>query len=208
MSHNNAGLREDAERSADWLIARLELEASVLEEPFDDWEHWALRQSFDSFSETTISKATEVHDYAAGLMKSAIVREVASSGHDLDDPNLEIPGQWLTHYESMRRGELPWLAFIVSHSVFFGNEVNHDEADSDTSGLRQNQHTQVLGQNQPTKPGLMSIGVGFGIAAIGLLVTFATYTAAAPGGTYVVAWGAILFGAFEGLRGIYRYLRS
>jgi hypothetical protein len=208
MSHDNAGLREDAEQSADWLIARLELEASVLGKPFDDWERWVLRQSFDSLSETTISKATEVHDYAVELMKSAVVREIASSGHNLGDPNLEIPGQWLTHHESMRRGELPWVVFIVSYSVFFGNEVNRDEVHSDIAGPRQNQQAQVLGQNQQTKPGFMSIGVGFGIAAIGLLVTFATYTAASPGGTYVVAWGAMLFGAFEGLRGIYRYLRS
>jgi len=35
----------------------------------------------------------------------------------------------------------------------------------------------------------------------GIIVTAATYSAASPGGTYVVAWGAILFGAIQFFRG-------
>lgn len=208
MSQNDDSLREAAERSADWLIARLALEASGLGQPFDGWEQWVLRQSVDSFSETTTPKAVETHDYAVRLMRSAIVRDIESSGQSLDDPDPEIPGRWLSHYESMRLGELQWLVFFVSHSVFFGNEVDSADVASDGGGARQENQMEMPGENRPQKLGLASIVIGFGIAAIGLLVTFATYAAAGAGGTYLVAWGAILFGAFEGFKGIYRYLRS
>jgi len=42
----------------------------------------------------------------------------------------------------------------------------------------------------------------------GIIVTAATYGAASPGGTYLVAWGAILFGAIQFLRGLVQSLRS
>jgi hypothetical protein len=38
----------------------------------------------------------------------------------------------------------------------------------------------------------------------GIVVTVATYAAASGGGAYVVAWGAILFGAIQFLRGAAR----
>ena len=36
----------------------------------------------------------------------------------------------------------------------------------------------------------------------GIVVTAATYSAASNGGTYVVAWGAIVFGAIQFFRGL------
>ena len=36
----------------------------------------------------------------------------------------------------------------------------------------------------------------------GIVVTAATYDAAEPGGAYVVAWGAIVFGAIQFFRGL------
>ena len=36
----------------------------------------------------------------------------------------------------------------------------------------------------------------------GILVTVITYGAAGPGETYFVAWGAILFGGFQFIRGL------
>jgi len=36
----------------------------------------------------------------------------------------------------------------------------------------------------------------------GILVTAATFSAASGGGSYVVAWGAIIFGAIQFLRGV------
>jgi len=42
----------------------------------------------------------------------------------------------------------------------------------------------------------------------GTVVTVATYSAASNGGSYVVAWGAIIFGAFQFLGGLVQALRS
>jgi len=42
----------------------------------------------------------------------------------------------------------------------------------------------------------------------GMLVTAFTYTNAAPGETYIVAWGAVLFGGLQFLQGVFQYLRS
>jgi hypothetical protein len=40
----------------------------------------------------------------------------------------------------------------------------------------------------------------------GLVVTAVTYSAASGGGTYIVAWGAIIFGAIQFFRGVFQYL--
>ncbi len=40
----------------------------------------------------------------------------------------------------------------------------------------------------------------------GIAVTVVTYTAASGGGTYVVAWGAIIFGAVQFFRGMAKFL--
>ncbi len=40
----------------------------------------------------------------------------------------------------------------------------------------------------------------------GIVVTVGTYSAAAPGETYFVAWGAILFGGIQFLKGASNYL--
>jgi hypothetical protein len=42
----------------------------------------------------------------------------------------------------------------------------------------------------------------------GLIVTLGTYTLAAPGGTYIVAWGAMLFGGIQFVRGLVQYVNS
>lgn len=38
----------------------------------------------------------------------------------------------------------------------------------------------------------------------GLLVTILTYSAASDGGTYVVAWGAVIFGAIQFFKGVFQ----
>ena len=51
----------------------------------------------------------------------------------------------------------------------------------------------------------MAIGAGFCI--VGLMITIATYAAATSsrgGGSYFVAWGAIIFGALQFFRGLAR----
>jgi hypothetical protein len=49
------------------------------------------------------------------------------------------------------------------------------------------------------------MAIGAVIAIIGIVVTFGTYSAAANnpgGGSYVVAWGAIIFGGWRFIRGV------
>ena len=53
-----------------------------------------------------------------------------------------------------------------------------------------------------------AIAMGAVICIIGLVITFATYSAASRGGTYIVTTGAIFGGGFQFFRGIYYYLTA
>jgi hypothetical protein len=59
-------------------------------------------------------------------------------------------------------------------------------------------------KNERRVAGRRHMILGGVICAIGIVVTIATYTAAenAGGGSYVVAWGAIVFGAIRFVRGL------
>jgi hypothetical protein len=51
--------------------------------------------------------------------------------------------------------------------------------------------------------------IGGGVCVIGLIVTigsFSTASSSPSGGTYVIAWGAIIFGAIQFFRGLNRFL--
>ena len=54
--------------------------------------------------------------------------------------------------------------------------------------------------------GVGDMVIGGLICAVGVVVTLVTYNQAAPGGTYIVAWGAIIFGGIRFLRGLARFL--
>src|SRR5712675_2021218 len=58
------------------------------------------------------------------------------------------------------------------------------------------------------RTGLANMGIGVGLAAIGIIITAVTYSAASHGGTYVVAWGAIAVGAWRFLLGLFQILRG
>lgn len=51
------------------------------------------------------------------------------------------------------------------------------------------------------RPGMKMMLWGFGAAAVGVIITVVTFVAAAPGQTFVVAWGAIIFGSVRGIIG-------
>jgi len=52
--------------------------------------------------------------------------------------------------------------------------------------------------------GLRNMAIGGVICLIGIVVTAATYSAASNGGHYVVAWGAIAFGALQFFKGLFQ----
>lgn len=56
--------------------------------------------------------------------------------------------------------------------------------------------------------GMRNILVGVGVCLVGTIITVATYNASGPGGTFVVAWGAIVFGGIQGIRGIVQLLKG
>jgi hypothetical protein len=63
-------------------------------------------------------------------------------------------------------------------------------------------------QRKESGSGLRNILIGFGIALVGTIVTVTSFNASGPGGTFVVAWGAIVFGGIQGIRGIVQLLRD
>lgn len=42
----------------------------------------------------------------------------------------------------------------------------------------------------------------------GIVVTAVSYSSAEPGGTYIITWGAVLFGAIQFLKGFFQLLRT
>ena len=53
--------------------------------------------------------------------------------------------------------------------------------------------------------GLRNMAIGAVVCVVGIVITAATYSAASSGGGhYVVAWGAIIFGAFQFLKGLFQ----
>lgn len=58
---------------------------------------------------------------------------------------------------------------------------------------------------QKKKHGQKNMGIGALWAIGGTAVTAATYSAASGGGTYVVTWGAIIFGVIQFFQGLAQY---
>jgi hypothetical protein len=55
------------------------------------------------------------------------------------------------------------------------------------------------------QPGLRNMAIGAIVCVVGIVITAATYSAASSGGGhYVVAWGAIIFGAVQFLKGLFQ----
>ena len=78
------------------------------------------------------------------------------------------------------------------------NGLRAEDADVVIANL-QNQYKQEkreAGNKNMLYGALWSVG--------GLLVTILTYSAASDGGTYVVAWGAVIFGAIQFFKGLFQ----
>ena len=45
--------------------------------------------------------------------------------------------------------------------------------------------------------------IGLAVVLVGIAVTMGTYVATGPGGTFVTAWGAIIFGGFQLAKGLF-----
>ncbi len=58
------------------------------------------------------------------------------------------------------------------------------------------------------RPGMSMMLWGFGVAVVDIVITGVSWFTAAPGGTFVVAWGAIIFGTIRGIIGTVRLTRG
>ncbi len=63
---------------------------------------------------------------------------------------------------------------------------------------------QDAGQDDSETSAGSDLGWGLVLLVGGGIATAVTYAAAAPGGTYVVFWGAMLYGGYKVLKGLYR----
>ncbi len=68
--------------------------------------------------------------------------------------------------------------------------------------------TMEPSRSSPAKSGQKDMIVGAVWCLGGIVVTAVTYRAALAGGTYLVAWGAIVFGAIQFARGLLRAMRG
>ena len=85
-------------------------------------------------------------------------------------------------------------------AALIGNGLRAEDADVVIANL-QNQYKQEkreAGNKNMLYGALWCVG--------GLLVTILTYSAASDGGTYVVAWGAVIFGAIQFFKGLFQRL--
>jgi hypothetical protein len=51
------------------------------------------------------------------------------------------------------------------------------------------------------------MAVGLAVCVVGIVITAVTYSAASNGGHYIVAWGAVLFGGLQFLRGAFEFVK-
>lgn len=65
--------------------------------------------------------------------------------------------------------------------------------------------TEARGFEAQARAGRMSMAISAVVFVIGALVTLVSYSAAEAGGSYVVAWGAMVFGALFFLAGYLQY---
>ena len=49
--------------------------------------------------------------------------------------------------------------------------------------------------------------IGVALFTLGVVITIATYTAAGPGGTYIVTWGLMLAGVLAVVKGLWHLIR-
>ena len=47
------------------------------------------------------------------------------------------------------------------------------------------------------------VWIGLAVLVVGIVITVVTYSAAAPGGRFIAAWGAILFGGIRMCQGLF-----
>ena len=64
-------------------------------------------------------------------------------------------------------------------------------------------HARELAAAERRRSGVANLAIGAALFGVGLLVTVGTYgSASSSGGTYIVAWGPMVFGVIRIVRGL------
>jgi hypothetical protein len=121
----------------------------------------------------------------------------------------------VTAYSSTDKLAAPCMELVAGDSVHLGETVKRNGKEwvkvRDNGGnvgyiegktrvrLSSGAQREVAGKNM-LHGALWCIG--------GVIVTVGTYSAAGPGDTYFIAWGAILFGSLQFLKGFFQYISS
>lgn len=77
----------------------------------------------------------------------------------------------------------------------------HEEGTSPAESYFENHDDELLQEAKKASNNMMLQGVVWFI--LGLIITGITYSSADEGGTYYVLWGAMIFGVYKFLRGLY-----
>jgi hypothetical protein len=120
-------------------------------------------------------------------------------------------GDYLSHPEAI--AEAAGLRDVYAHADGLMQHGSADEAivtRLKQGGLEEPAARGVVGHlhsQKTTKAAKVNVVMGAVVCAVGIIVTVATYSAAEGGGSYVVAWGAIVFGALQLLAGLWMWAR-
>ena len=150
-----------------------------------------------------VKLATGQDGYLAGDAKVFIIRQVA-----LLQNNVKV-------YSSPSLVSIPRMEFKKNDKFYLVEVVRQDEKDwvkvRDFNGNEgfiegATKIKQLPMMNKEVGKKNMLYGALWFIG--GVVVTIGTYSAASGGGSYLVAWGAILFGGIQFLQGLYQYATS
>ena len=199
MTNHDDALSPDEEASVNWLIEKLHDQAGRLELQFGDWDEWALRQPAQTFSEEDMPHVIDTHNRTVHLARTCMIAQWQASPHYSEDEGWGVPEDWRIHYESLVAGDGQRLISLAINSAIFGNPFDPAEtAEVDENG-------EIIPAEDGTKAGMSAMIAGLVTAAIGTAITVGTYMAASGGGVYLVAWGAIIFGAIQAIWGAITY---
>ena len=129
-----------------------------------------------------------------GEIRSAEAQAGAANGSDRMSKKLMAEGNVEGRvYRVFADGHVEYES-LLGLRIFESEEEFRDYVGEGKAGQKRRRNSWASNQ----------MAIGFFVCLVGTLITFATYTAAtsAGGGRYVIAWGAILFGAIQFLIGL------
>jgi hypothetical protein len=201
MNTGESSSAENLRNTMDWVFTRLRTQAEKIGMPFDESDEYRLRQPGSSVADEDFEQVAETHNVTVQLLRGAIGADMQAAGIGADEDSAPMPPEWIHHMDVVQTHAPEWIMNMAINSAIYGNPLDPEEVASAQA------HDSALRVARRAK-GTKNMGIGFGIAVLGLVVTAVSYSMAGAGGTYFFFWGAILFGAIQGFIGVYEYIRA